>query len=142
MDYRIFNVRTFPSVRIHTGVGGDTPTTSQHHFLTPKLNSHNLFLCFRTVIEPMVMESTGSRGRRSYQLSHHVHRTPCLKFHFSCILMWNTLLKKEERFCLDKSLLFRTNPSKKTGISNTHPVTGKGLIENTLIIIIITTLTG
>ena len=43
MDCRIFNVRTFLRVCIHTGVWG-TPTTIQHKILTRK-NSHRFVLC-------------------------------------------------------------------------------------------------
>ncbi len=62
MDYRIFNVRTFSCVRVHTGVG-HTDNESAQHFDTEKLIY--IFLVLRTGFEPLVMESIGSRSRRS-----------------------------------------------------------------------------
>ena len=57
---RIFNVRTFLCVRVHTGVGN---TDESAHFDSDKLLQIFLVLLMR--FEPLVMESTGSRGRRS-----------------------------------------------------------------------------
>ena len=62
MDYRIFNVRTFLCVRVHTGVE-HTDGESAQQFDSEKLSQ--IFLVLRTGIEPLVMESIGSRGRRS-----------------------------------------------------------------------------
>ena len=61
MDYRIFNVRKFLLIRIHMGVGHTNE--SAHHFDSEKLS--HIFLALRTGFEPLVMESIGSRGRRS-----------------------------------------------------------------------------
>ena len=61
MDYRIFNVRTFLCVHIpHTGVG-HTDNESAQHFDSEKLSQ--ILLVLRTGLEPLVMESNGSRGK-------------------------------------------------------------------------------
>ena len=61
-DYRIFNVRTFLCVRIHTVVW-HADNESAQHFNSEKLSQ--FFLVLRTVFKPLVMESIGSRGRHS-----------------------------------------------------------------------------
>ena len=62
MDYRIVNVRTFLCVRVHVGVG-HTDNESAQHFDSEKLSQN--FLVLRTGFEPLIMESIGSRSRRS-----------------------------------------------------------------------------
>ena len=64
MDYRIFNVRTFLCVSIHTGVG-HTDKESAQHCDSEQLSQ--FFLVLRTGCESLVMESIGSRGR------HFIH---------------------------------------------------------------------
>ena len=59
MDYRIFNVHTFLCVRIHSGVG-NTDESAQR-FDRKKLSQ--ICLVLRAGLEPLVMESIGSRGR-------------------------------------------------------------------------------
>ena len=46
MDYRVFNVRTFLCLRVHTGVGRHTDKESAHHFDSEK-NSQKCFVCSR-----------------------------------------------------------------------------------------------
>ena len=58
MDDRIFNVRTFLCMRIHTGLG-HTENESAQHF------DSQIFLVLRMGFEPLPMESIGSRGRHS-----------------------------------------------------------------------------
>ena len=60
MDYGIFNVCTFLCVRIYMGVGHTDNESA--HFDSEKLTN---FLVLQTGFEPLVMESIGSRGRRS-----------------------------------------------------------------------------
>ena len=60
MDYKIFNVRALLCMCIHTGVG-HTDESAQHY---TRKNSQ-ICLVLRTGFEPLLMESIGSRGRRS-----------------------------------------------------------------------------
>ena len=61
MDYRIFNVRTFLWVHVHTGVGHTDESAQQ--FDSEKLLQ--IFLVLWTGFELLVIESIGSRGQRS-----------------------------------------------------------------------------
>ena len=62
MDYRIFSVRTFLCVRVHTRLG-HTDNESAQQFDSEELLQ--FFLVLLTGFEPLVIVSIGSRGRRS-----------------------------------------------------------------------------